>query len=360
MSSQDLPPLQQSRQRLAELQAEWQNREIMRSVLSLQFGNGAIVRVGAVFERSVLQEVAGEVARRIETMPRGRAFLEHRRARFLVDAVGKIVQRGSERARRALLSEARDLARSEVRFLRQVGKDVIGAQFTTPAPALVEAAITDTPMMGREFGKWFTEWVPQQTEARVVARVRAGMVAGETTPQIVRALRGTSGQGFANGELARARHALSTITRTTLTHTANLARDLTFRDNVDVVPRVRWLSVLDLRTSTQCIALDGKSWRTDEPHPSPPIHPGCRSMLIPKIGRPLGTRASLGGRIRAGADYDDWLRTRSRADQDLVLGQRKAAAWRAGDLSVDDMVDATKRRVLTLDELEAAGKLSPR
>jgi hypothetical protein len=205
-----------------------------------------------VFEKHVLSEVAAEVARRIVNIPKGRQFVEHRRARFMVDAVKQIVRKGSDKARAALLREAAELADIETRFLARLGRDVLGAQFRTPAPSLVEAAITRTPMMGRSFGEWFTDFVPRQTETRVVARVQAGMVAGESTDQILRGLQGTKAAGYTNGELARSRTALKAMTQTTMTHTSSHARDLTFRKNADVVPKVRWVSTLDLRTTPMC------------------------------------------------------------------------------------------------------------
>ena len=342
---------------LARLQSEWEDRELMHAILRAQFANGAAVRVGAVFERHVLTRVAEEVARRIVNIPQGRVFAEHRRARFLTDAVRQIVRTGSRKARTALLAEARDLASTETRFLARVGRDMLGAQVSTPAPSLVEAAITRSPMLGRQFGEWFEDWIPRQTEARVVARVQAGMVAGESTPQILRGLQGTKAAGFSNGELAKSRHALTMLTRTTATHTSAMARDLTFRENATVVPRVRWISTLDLRTTPLCAALDGRTWRTDEPHPNPPAHPNCRSSLIPAIGRRIGKRAALGGRVDARTDYAEWLRGRSVDDQNLVLGVTKAQAWRDGRLSIDDMIDASMTRTLTLAELQAAGKL---
>lgn len=341
----------------ADQQREWESRELLRAVLRVQFGNGAAIRVGAVFERHVLGEVAAEVARRIANIPRGRQFLEHRRARFLVDAVKQIVRGGSERARKALLAEAGELAATEVQFLARLGRDVLGASFRTPVPSVVESAILRTPMMGRDFGEWFDDWIPQQTETRIIARVRAGMVAGESQDQIVRSLRGTASRRFADGQLAPSRTALSTITRTTMTHTATVARDLTFRRNADVVPRVRWVSTLDLRTTPQCMVLDGKTWAVDAPHPVPPIHPNCRSTLLPAIAPPAGRRAALGGQVDARTNYVEWLRTRSAAEQDLVLGKAKAAAWRAGRLDIDQIVDASLSRVLTNRELRASGLL---
>ena len=342
---------------LAELQAEWENRELLHAVLKAQFGNGAAIRVGAVFERHVLQEVADEVSRRIVNIPAGRQFMEHRRARFLVDAVKQIVREGSDRAKTKLLDEAKALAGVEVRFLQKAGKDVLGAQFRTAAPSLVEAAITRQPMLGRPFGEWFAEWIPRATESRIVARVRAGMVAGEGAPQIVRSLQGTRALQYTDGVMAQSRRAVAMITRTTMTHTSSVARDLTFERNSDVVERVRWISTLDLRTSLTCASLDGKSWAADEPHPNPPAHPNCRSTLAPAIGPVAGKRAALGGRVDAKTDFDEWLRGRSPADQDLVLGRTKASAWREGKLELGDMVNVALGRNLTLDELRAAGKL---
>lgn len=341
-----------------ELQEEWENRELMHAVLKHQFGNGAVVRVGAVFERYVLQEVAAEVARRIENIPRGRQFLEHRRARFLVDAVKQVVRDGSERARRALLQEAHSLAGLEVRWLQQTGKDLLGVQFRTPAPALVEAAIGREPMLGRPWGEWFSDWIPRATESKIVARVRAGMLAGESTPQIVRSLQGTKALRNADGKLVESRRAIEMMTRTTLTHTSSVARDQTFRGNSDVVPRVRFLATLDLRTSVLCASLDGRTWKTDDPHPNPPLHPNCRSTLSPAIGDPAGQRAALGGRVDAKTTYPEWLKARSLADQALVLGgATRAEAFAAGRLPLDQMVDVSLSRVLTLDELRQRSRL---
>lgn len=358
MTSLDAPRRGGGRDRsLRDLQAEWENRELMHAVLVRQFGNGAAIRVGAVFERHVLEEVAGEVARRIQNVPRGRQFLEHRRARFLIEAVKEIVRSGSERARTKLLAEARDLAGQELQFLSRTGRDVLSAQFRTPAPALVEAAITKRPMLGRPFGEWFSDWIPRATESRIVARVRSGMLAGETTPQLVRSLQGTPAFRYTDGKLVESRRAVAMLTRTTMTHTASVARDQTFERNQDVVQRVRWVSTLDLRTSLICAGLDGKTWSVDEPHPSPPAHPDCRSALAPSIGPRAGKRAALGGRVDAKVEFEDWLRTRSVRDQDLVLGKTKGAAWRAGRLSIDDMTDAALTRNLTLEELRAAEKI---
>lgn len=340
-----------------ELQEEWENRDLMHAVLKHQFGNGAMIRVGAVFERHVLENVAAEVARRIQNIPRGRQFLEHRRARFLIDAVKQIVRTGSSKARDALLAEAKSLAGTEGRWLATNGLDILGSQWRTPAPSLVEAAISKEPMLGRQFGEWFEDWVPRATESRIVARVRSGMLAGESTPTIVRSLQGTKAAGYVNGELAFARRAMAMLTRTTMTHTSAVARDLTFRRNSDIVQKVRFVATLDLRTSVLCASLDGNVYLVDEAYPKPPIHPHCRSDLQPAVGQQIGQRAALGGRVDARTRYVVWIKGRSIAEQNLVLGKAKAEAWRAGRLSIDEMVDASLTRVLPNYELAATGKI---
>lgn len=341
-----------------DLQREWEDRELMHAVLKNQFGNGAVVRVGAVFERHVLQAVAAEVASRIENIPRGRQFLEHRRARFLVDAVKQIVREGAEKARQSLLRESHDLAALEAKWLARSGKDVLGANWKTPSPALVEAAIGREPMLGRAWGEWFSEWIPRATESKIVARVRSGMVAGESTPQIVRSLQGTKALRHTDGKLVESRRAIETFTRTTLTHTSSVARDLTFRRNADVVGRVRFLATLDLRTSVLCASFDGRTWKADEPHPNPPLHPNCRSTLSPAIGERIGQRAALGGRVDAKTEYAEWLRTRSPREIALVLnGRTRAEAFAAGKLTLDQMVDESLRRMLTIEEMRARSLL---
>lgn len=80
----------------------------------------------------------------------------------------------------------------------------------------------------------------------------------------------------------------------------------------------------------------------------------CRSTLVPAIGPPIGMRAALGGRVEGKTTAVEWLRGRSVADQNLVLGKAKATAWRAGKLEVDEMVDSLFSRVISNRDLRAA------
>jgi len=87
----------------------------------------------------------------------------------------------------------------------------------------------------------------------------------------------------------------------------------------------------------------------------------CRSSTAPvvKSWRELGidademdegTRASMGGQVPKSETYDSWLRKKSAAFQDDILGAEKGALFRRGELPLDRFVDR-KGREYTLDEL---------
>lgn len=316
------------------------------------------LRVGSRLERDVTEEVAALIARRGPGMPRGYASGTDRRARFLLRTVREIVEDGSDRARRGLLAEARELRNAEVAWTTRLGEKLLDVDWSAPAPNLVAAATTQQPMMGRRFGEWWEDWVPRPAERAIVARVQAGMVAGESTPQIIRGLRGLPQTQFAGAPFSVPRHALATMARTTATHVANQARLLSFRANRKVVKRVRWVSTLDTRTSEICIALDGQTWAIGEAHPTAPAHPGCRSLLIPDFGTPLGTRASMDGPVSADLSVEEWLRRQPAARTDASFGPTRARAFRAGTLSARDMLDDAMTRPLTIAELVDRGRLT--
>lgn len=342
---------------LREAQETWLDRELAHQVLMLRFARGMALRAGAKLEREVLSAVAAEVAQRLVHISRGRQALALRNTQFLLRAVREIVRDGSAQAKAVVVREAQALAELEVRWLVKVGDAALGVQFETPAPSLVRAAMERTELMGRKFGAWFEEWVPRRTEAAVVARVQAGLVAGESTPAIIEGLQGTEVGSYRNGVLAPTRQALETLVRTTATHTNAQARDLTFRANADVVAQVRWHSVLDLRTTIICAQLDGKVWAVTAPHPVPPAHFNCRSQLLPFFGDYLGKRASMDGPVPAELTFAEWVQRQPAARQNEIFGVTRARAFRAGQLDLADMVDEAGLRVLTLDELRALERL---
>ncbi len=90
----------------------------------------------------------------------------------------------------------------------------------------------------------------------------------------------------------------------------------------------------------------------------------CRSIEIPltKTFKELGlktkeveftTRASDEGQISAKTTFNNFLVRKGKAYQDEMLGKGRADMWRAGKITLKDLVDGNGRP-LTLAELKAA------
>ncbi|MBQ8363745.1 MAG: minor capsid protein, partial [Thermoguttaceae bacterium] len=79
------------------------------------------------------------------------------------------------------------------------------------------------------------------------------------------------------------RNSARTVARTIINGVSNAARAETLFANDDVIDGIEFLATLDARTSHICGALDGTVWRGDEMKRArrPPLHPNCRSTLIP-------------------------------------------------------------------------------
>lgn len=152
---------------------------------------------------------------------------------------------------------------------------------------------------------------------------------------------------------------LSTVVATAMNATANGARTQFYADNKDVIPRVMWRSTLDSKTSSQCQSLDGQIWEVDEPHPTPPAHPNCRSFLVPvvdgmtdKEARSMMRPAVVDGeahRTKA-PNYGEWLQKQSAAFQKQVLGEERYKMLKDNKVSFDKFFTKDGRR-LTIDEL---------
>ena len=120
----------------------------------------------------------------------------------------------------------------------------------------------------------------------------------------------------------------------------------------------------------RCAALDGQAWNLDgEKLPgtrmgfmAPPIHWGDRCVLspIPKTFRDIGLnideptdegqRASAQGPVPGKTTFDEFFARQSKAQQDAQFGPVRAGMFRAGKITVKDLVSGTGRE-LTLDQI---------
>lgn len=246
---------------------------------------------------------------------------------------------------------------------------VVRLDLITPSSAQVYAAAMSRPFQGRLLREFYQGLVAADQQ-RLRRTIREGYLTGRTTQQIVRDVFGSRSQGGRNGALFQSRRNAETVVRTAVQHIASMARLRAGRQNSRVIKGWKHVSTLDGRTSPICVLADGKVYQADDPAIRwPPLHPNCRSTLIPltkswkELGvdrdeAPPGTRASMSGQVPADTTYGDWLRRQSAGVQDEVLGKTRADAFRRGNLPIERFID-DKGRWYTLDELRKADKLPP-
>ena len=355
------------------------DRAVDHAIDELRFERGVVYRMIAVLNRADARFVAAlsEALLQIEpgsfTVERLEALLQSSRAlEYNLQAYRDTFA--------ALEPELRAAAEAEARYqaaaLRNAVPAAVQLQFPIAAiaPEQVYAAALSRPFQGRLLSGW-AQAMPAARMAQVREAIRAGYVAGETTADIIRKIRGTKALRYEDGILARLRRDLATIVQTALSHTAQTARQLSYDANADLIKALRWVSTLDNRTSPMCRVRDGLQYTATSPHKPVGghhvpwgdgpgrLHLNCRSVSVPvlKSWRELGidadelpasTRASMDGAVPADLTYSQWLARQSPERQDEILGPERGKLLRAGKVKIEQFTD-DKGNWLTLDQLRA-------
>ncbi len=260
---------------------------------------------------------------------------------------------------------------NEAKAIRFIADNVVGVDiFKGIAPDSVLRNLTQQVLIE---GAPSSEWWGRQAgdmSFRFAQQVRMGIANGETNAQIISRIIGNSKQ---SGIMEASKAQAEALVRTSIMSAATAARMEVFQANSDIIKGVQQISTLDSRTTDVCIAYDHQSWDlngkpingTKLPFDDgPPRHWNCRSTLIPitksweELGIPGlgefdgGTRASLDGQVADSLTFADWFASRTEAQQNEILGPGKAALYRAGKISLTQLLDA-KGNPLTLEQLQS-------
>lgn len=200
---------------------------------------------------------------------------------------------------------------------------------------------------GIGFGPWW-ERARDDGILRVRRMIQTGLVRGQGPAQIASSIwsaRVTPGPNA----WRQSRTVLNTGVRTVVTALQNEAALTSQQQFRDVIRRYRFEAILDTRTSDICRSLDGTEWDADDPNmPVPPLHPNCRSTLVPILDLP-----EFGKSTTPRLTYEQWLRAQSPATQNAILGKGIAEHWRRGKATLSDLLSVA-RRPLSLAQLRRA------
>lgn len=272
------------------------------------------------------------------------------KARLLaqLDRIAEITRDVLTRYRGEVTPQLRAIGQAEAKFqANSLTAAVSNPLFEAAVPTAgqVSAAIFAAPMSvrGAQGGKLLQPFIKDWSEAQVnavVGVIRQGAFEGQTNAQMVRAIRGTAANRFADGVLATTKRTAETVVRTAIQHVSSVASVETMAANADLVKRYRWVSTLDDRTSDICQSLDGTEWPVGE-GPLPPILPNCRSRIVPVLDerfaflREGATRSAEFGPVPANQTFYSWLKDQPKDFQDNAIGPVRAKLLRDGGLSAE-------------------------
>jgi len=277
------------------------------------------------------------------------------------------------------------LANSEAAAMANITNTVSPARVNliVPPARQLRAIALSRPFEGRVLRDWARS-VASEDIRRIDTAVRAGMVAGETGPQIARRIVGTAALNGSDGVTEITRRQAEAITRTAVQHVSSETHAEFFQENASLFTEEQFVATLDSRTTPVCMANDGKRFPIGQ-GPRPPLHFNCRSLRVAVLdpdamgdrpakpfterqlvrefsdrrglgdissrdALPRGTKGAydtfarqrmreLTGTVPATETYQTWLKGQSATFQNDVLGDTRAQLFRNGDLTLDRFVN---------------------
>jgi len=333
------------------------SESISHSISMTRYSNGVVRRMIALLNK-VDTDIKEQLLFLMDKLP-PESFTVQRLDKLLT-SVRELNKAAYETIKSSLEAELHDMVAYEAEYQQSLIQSTVPVKLSV-MPVNVESVYTAA--MSRPFqGRLMKEWLKglEETKAiRIRDALRIGYVEGQTIDQMVRRIRGTRVNNYADGLLEIDRRNAATIVRSAISHMAGFTRDRFYDDNADIIKSIKWVSTLDGKTSSTCRAHDGHTYSEGE-HKSLDggpewgagpgrVHPNCRSSSVPvlKSWRELGidindepesTRASIDGQVPESTTYQQWLEKRQAKEQDDILGKSRAKLFRAG-MKVEQFVD---------------------
>jgi len=350
-----------------------QDAAIRHAIYLLRLSNHETREVVRVIDREIRPALEREL-QRLARLPSSSPW-RSKRYTALLRTLDEIVAEGVKQIRTGQTSTMLNLAKLEAQWQASaLGKAVpLDVKWLVPAPGILRQAALAKPYGGALLKDWWAG-LERATRTSIRQTITAGLVAGDPVDTISRRVLGNAGDAFRGASnMATMRRQAKAVVRTSVNGIASGAREELYAANKDIIKAVRWVSVLDNRTTDICMSLDGREFPVME-GPRPPAHHQCRSTDVPvtKSWKELGIKGAsdkrVGGRafrdVQTGQTgfspkqmtYGQWLKKQPAAVQNDILGPTRGKLFRAGKVKFDRFFDDGRR--LTLAELAKREGLS--
>lgn len=291
-----------------------------------------LVRVGNHLTAEVtdeLRKLAGQVRRTLGGSDL--ALLNRRELSALLGDIDALVTSAYERIAAHQAESTTRLITIEAKWAaKTTGADMVSA-------ASLERARLGLSVMGNTLDEhWNAQAV--QLSNRIAAQVRLGINAGQTDAEILRRAVGSQRRqvgGVLDASMRQAKQIVDASTQAA----ADAGRRETMKGQG--VNALRWHAILDAHVCPSCGEREGKMWTVDGKalghavgYASPPLHPGCRCILIP-LKYPDAPPADGGPQKDR---FSNWLNKQPQEVQDDVLGKGRAELWRKDVITTSDLI----------------------
>ena len=299
-------------------------------------------------------------------LSKSNTFTSRKRIRTILDRIRKDSEFFLTEYVQQLTLDLEGFGEAEAEFTATALSNEVNLQTTVPTAGQVATAAKARPFTSKLLLEELKDFPKDQ--ARLIRNnVATGFAEGRTNQQIIQDVIGTSELKFKDGSMQVTRNAAARMVRTSIQHTATVAKEAVYKSNSDIVKQYAWVSTLDSRTSPTCQKRDGQVYAVGK-GPLPPAHPNCRSTTVPvfkgetkdvdgvtKLDLETGTRSSKGldggKQTSIKNDYNSWLTRQPKQFQVDALGKSRAELFRKGGLTVDKFVDRLDQP-LTLEQLK--------
>lgn len=229
-----------------------------------------------------------------------------------------------------------------------------------PTSNMLKSIMGDAMVLGNPVSDWMSKQ-SQDVVFKFKSEVRQGLLQGETNQEIIKRVLPV---------LDTSRRNVAAIVQTAVHSVASEARQSTYDSNDDIIASYVWVSAFDSHVCKICASISGKKWTVDKQPIGhsvsfrlPPIHVRDRCGMVAntktfdELGSDspepkYGTRASDAGQIPMNTTFDDYLKTKTKAEQDERFGVGRMDLWRAKKITLSDLTD-NNLRPLTLEQLRA-------
>lgn len=243
-----------------------------------------------------------------------------------------------------------------------------GGKIKKPNGNKLYSSAKKTPLIGGALVDELLSKIATSARQKVEYAIRDGISSGKTNQEIIQRIRGTKRQNYDDGILTTSKSDIERTVRTVRSHVANQAYLHSFKQLG--FEYVKLVATLDGRTTKLCAFLDGKVWKIGDPEIRiPPLHPNCRSILVPVdkdgllIGErpfvmderkvkdiPKDEREQLIGQIDANTKFKEFFNKTDDFFQKEWLGPKRYKLYKEGEFDFDKFFDPDGQ-LYTLDQL---------